>query len=290
MTSAMTPVVGAPWLWTQLQSPGEDAPPDPLLDPPLVVVDCRFSLADPQLGQRQYAEAHIPSARYLDLEQHLSGPIQPQTGRHPLPAVAQFSQTLAAIGIQLGKTRVVAYDDSKGAFAARLWWLLGYLGHDAVAVLDGGWQSWLAQGYDTATGAPDPLSSPATHTPVPAPRTDWVVDRAQVKLRSHPTRLIDSRAPERYRGEVEPIDPVAGHIPGAENAFWQAVIDDQGKLRSQPELQQHWQQFGPTDQAIVYCGSGVTACVNLLSQAVAGYPLSKLYVGGWSEWCRQPED
>lgn len=261
---------------------------DHLGDPDLVVVDCRFALADSTLGQRQYEEGHIPGAFYLDLNRDLSSPVQPHGGRHPLPDIDTFGQCLGSLGIAsatptAGPTRVVAYDDSRFAFASRLWWLLKYLGHDAVAVLDGGWASWQQGGYPTR-------SETSTATPkdfIPQPQPGWVVSRDEVRRRqgSGDLVLVDSRSPERYRGEVEPIDPIAGHIPGAVNRFWQEVSGTDGQMRSPAELTQHWASLGNTAEAVVYCGSGVTACVNLLSQAVAGQPLSQLYVGGWSDWC-----
>lgn len=248
----------------------------------LVVVDCRFALADPTLGQRQYDEGHIPGAVYLDLNRDLSSPVQPHGGRHPLPDLDRFSQRLASLGVN-NATRVVAYDDSRFAFASRLWWLLKYLGHEAVAVLDGGWAAWQQGGYAVTTDIP--TTAPATF--IPRPQLGWIVSRDEVRHRQQTSDLvlIDSRSPERYRGEVEPIDPVAGHIPGAVNQFWQEASKADGQMRSPQELAQIWEAWGDTAEAIVYCGSGVTACVNLLSQAVAGKPLSQLYVGGWSDWC-----
>lgn len=255
-------------------------------EPDLVVVDCRFALADPTLGQRQYDEGHIPGAVYLDLNRDLSSPVQPHGGRHPLPDLAPFSQRLASLGISnatANPTRVVAYDDSRFAFASRLWWLLKYLGHEAVAVLDGGWAAWQEGSYPVTIDTP--TATPGTFIPQPQP--SWIISRDEVRRRQQDSDLvlIDSRSPERYRGEVEPIDPIAGHIPGAVNQFWQAASSDNGQMRSPQELAQQWEAWGNTAEAIVYCGSGVTACVNLLSQAVAGKPLSQLYVGGWSDWC-----
>ncbi|HSM80244.1 MAG TPA: sulfurtransferase [Nodosilinea sp.] len=255
-------------------------------DPQVVVVDCRFALADPHQGQQQYADSHIPNAHYLDLNQAMSGPVQAHGGRHPLPDPAVFSALLTAAGvISAGPepTLVVAYDDSRFAFAARLWWLLRYLGHDRVAVLDGGWSGWVQGGYPTTAELPSPR---AGHF-IPAPRPDWVIDIDTLRRRQAQAGvlLIDARAPERYRGEVEPIDPVAGSIPGAVNYFWQAVSTADGQMKPAAELAQHWAALDEASEVIVYCGSGVTACVNLLSQTLAGRPMAKLYAGGWSDWC-----
>jgi thiosulfate/3-mercaptopyruvate sulfurtransferase len=256
-------------------------------EPNLVVVDCRFALADPNQGRQAYESGHIPGAWYLDLNRDLSSPVQAHGGRHPLPDWQAFKQRLEAMGISsqspAGPTRVVAYDDSRFAFASRLWWLLKYLGHGPVAVLDGGWTAWQQANY------PVSLALPVAQTGLflPQPQPDWTVDIDQVRGRKDEPGvwLIDSRSPERYRGEVEPIDPVAGSIPGATNQFWQAVSTPTGQMRSPAELRQHWADLETATEVIIYCGSGVTACVNLLSQAVAGQPMGKLYVGGWSDWC-----
>lgn len=253
-------------------------------DPKVVVADCRFALADAEQGQQQYAIGHIPRAWYLHLNQDLSSPVQRHGGRHPLPDRDTFSQRLTAMGVESNgpePTLVVAYDDSRFAFASRLWWLLRYLGHDNVAVLDGGWSGWVQDSYPTSTEIPAPRSGDF----VPAPRQDWIVDIEAVRRRQEGSLLIDSRSPDRYRGEVEPIDPVAGSIPGAVNYFWQDVSAENGHMKPADELSQHWARLNDAEEAIVYCGSGVTACVNLLAQAVAGRPVAKLYPGGWSDWC-----
>jgi thiosulfate/3-mercaptopyruvate sulfurtransferase len=258
---------------------------DHLHDPQVVVVDCRFALMQPALGQQQYQAGHIPGAFYLDLNQDLSSPVQTHGGRHPLPDLATLVAKLQTLGIASaspqGPTQVVVYDDSRLAFAARLWWLLRYLGHGPVAVLDGGWQAWQAAGYAQSTEVP-----PARYGEfVPQVQRDWVVDRDQVQQRSPQTVLVDAREGERYRGEREPIDPVAGHIPGAVNYPWQDTTDDHGRVRSPAHQQQRWQALPPDQPVIVYCGSGVTACVNLLSLELAGRPPGRLYAGSWSDWC-----
>ncbi|MFH7245807.1 MAG: sulfurtransferase [Spirulina sp.] len=261
-----------------------------LNDPQVVVIDCRFSLADPQLGQQQYDAGHIPGAWYLNLDQDLSSPVQAHGGRHPLPDWDAFCQRLEQMGVSStspqGPTQVVIYDASRFAFASRLWWMLKYLGHDAVAVLDGGWNAWQQGGYAVSTEVPEPRSGQF----IPRPQAGWLVDIDHVRRRKDDpgVRLIDSREPARYRGEVEPIDPVAGHIPGASNQCWQEVSTPEGYLLPAAEQSQRWDSLTEAEETIVYCGSGVTACVNLLSQAMADKPLAKLYVGGWSDWCSYP--
>ncbi|MBD2577323.1 sulfurtransferase [Oscillatoria sp. FACHB-1406] len=248
----------------------------------VAIVDCRFSLADPQLGRQQYDRGHIPGAYYLDLDRDLSSPKGARGGRHPLPTPDALAPKLAAMGIE-PETLVVAYDDSKGAFAARLWWLLRYWGRDRVALLDGGWSAWVAGGYPISTEVPAPKAGNFQ----PQVRTDWTVDLEEVKARKDlpGVVLIDARESDRYRGDREPIDPVAGHIPGAVNHFWQDACDDRGFFLPPNLQQQRWAHLAPEDEIIVYCGSGVTACVNLWSMAAAGISGAKLYPGGWSEWC-----
>lgn len=276
-----------------------------LANPRVVVVDCRFALMQPDLGRQHYQAGHIPGAFYLDLNQDLAGAVQRHGGRHPLPDVEALRDTFQAMGITSEiplnissdasdegensvslancPTWVVVYDDSRLGFAARLWWLLRYLGHDQVAVLDGGWSAWQAAGYAVSTEAP--LTRPGRF--VPHVRSDWVVDIDQVRQRQGlpGVALVDSRESDRYRGEREPIDPVAGHIPGAINYPWQEVTDSQGFLHGLEHQRQRWEALDPSQDIIVYCGSGVTACVNLLSLSLAGFPPGKLYAGSWSDWC-----
>lgn len=254
-----------------------------LNDPQVAIVDCRFSLADTELGQRQYQSSHIPSASYLDLNRDLSSPVGKHGGRHPLPNPAELGQKLAAIGINSGETLVVIYDDSRFGFAARLWWLLRYLGHDKVALLDGGWKSWVSAGYPVT----DTIPTPKPGKFVPSVRSHWVVDIDTVKARKDLPEvvLVDSREGDRYRGEREPIDPIAGHIPGAVNYPWQDVTDEQGIVRPPTEQKRRWSEVENAAEIMVYCGSGVTACVNLFSLEMAGIKQTKLYAGSWSDWC-----
>jgi len=252
-------------------------------NPQLVIIDCRFALADAELGEKQYQESHIPGAFYLDLNRDLASAVGKHGGRHPLPNIEQLAEKLSAIGINSRETLVVAYDDSRLAFASRLWWLLRYMGHSKVALLDGGFSAWKAAGYPVTDTLPDPRDGKFVTQLQP----DMAVDIEAVKERKDlPDKvLIDSRESERYAGLREPIDPIAGHIPGAVNYPWQGVTDETGKVRSISEQKQRWTELAKAEEIIVYCGSGVTACVNLLSLEIAGIPDAKLYVGSWSDWC-----
>ncbi|MBD1826072.1 sulfurtransferase [Microcoleus vaginatus GB1-A2] len=252
-------------------------------NPQVVIIDCRFSLADPELGEKQYQESHIPGSFYLDLNRDLASSVGKHGGRHPLPNIEELADKLSAIGINSAETLVVAYDDSRLAFAARLWWLLRYMGHSKVALLDGGFSGWKAAGYPVTNILPEPREGNF----VARLQQDLAVDIEAVKERKDlPGKvLVDSRESERYEGLREPIDPIAGHIPGAVNYPWQGVTDETGKVRSTSEQKQRWTELEEAEEIIVYCGSGVTACVNLLSLEIAGIPDAKLYVGSWSDWC-----
>ncbi|MEH2094490.1 sulfurtransferase [Nostoc sp.] len=263
-------VVSPAWLFEHLE------------DPQVVIVDCRFSLADPQLGRQQYQASHIKGSYYLDLNQDLSSPVSKHGGRHPLPNANDLAKKFAAIGVNYQKTLVVAYDDSRFAFASRLWWLLRYLGHEEVAVLDGGFTGWQKAGYPIT----DVVPQPRIGTFVAEVQTEKVVDITTVKSRkdSDEVVLVDSRESDRYRGEREPIDKIAGHIPGAVNYPWQEVTDSSGYLLPQEEQRRRWEHLETAEEILVYCGSGVTACVNLLSLELAGINKGKLYAGSWSDW------
>ena len=252
----------------------------------LVIVDCRFALADPTSGHQQYQIAHLPGSHYLDLNRDLSNPVGEHGGRHPLPDPANLGEKLAAMGVN-AHTLVIAYDDSRFAFAARLWWLLRYYGHDRVAVLDGGYSNWLKAGYPVTTDLPQQSQRGNFQ---PQPQADWIVDLPRVRAIQHsPTHLlIDSREPDRYLGNTEPIDPVAGHIPSAVNYPWQDVSTPDGFVLPADRQQQRWAAILPDVEPIVYCGSGVTACANLLSLELAGIKSAKLYPGSWSDWCSYP--
>jgi thiosulfate/3-mercaptopyruvate sulfurtransferase len=257
-----------------------------IYDPKWVIVDCRFSLANSDSGGYAYRHGHIPHARYAHLNNDLSSAITDFTGRHPLPDFTLLAKKLGAWGIS-NNSQVVAYDDAGGAFAGRLWWLLRCLGHDNVAVLDGGIQQWQRQGLALTTTLPILQSTTFRLYLNPS---HWLnALKVQNSLASKTISLIDARTPERYRGEQEPIDPVAGHIPGALNRPFQLNLDRQGLFLSAGSLGKQFKQLIGTrtpEQVVHYCGSGVTACHNLLAMEYAGLTGSKLYAGSWSDWIR----
>lgn len=259
-------------------------------NPDWAIIDARFALDDTKLGRSHYLEAHIPGAVYAHLDEDLSGPIIPgQTGRHPLPEVEVFAQTLSRWGID-ATTQVVVYDAAGGTMAAaRLWWMLHWLGHEAAAVLDGGWQRW--QSEDRLVGSGQE-SRPA-HQFVPRPRPELVASLVEVDAaRTDPaSRLFDSRTAEGYHGEGIYYDPVRGHIPGALLASRADTLDAEGLFRSPAELRTHYEQLlgdTPPERVIFYCGSGVTAAQNALGLAHAGLGEARLYPGSWSEWILDP--
>ncbi|WP_342596810.1 sulfurtransferase [Cyanobacterium aponinum UTEX 3222] len=253
----------------------------------LKIIDCRFRLADSQWGYQEYQKSHIENAYYLDLNQDLSDVVQSHGGRHPLPKIDAFTSKLEEFGIIKGETTVIAYDDLRLAFSARLWWLLRYLGHDRIFILDGGWQEWQKLGYPVSNKIPDRVRGSF----LPEIRSDLLVDKDYVESRLNfdSTIIIDARSGDRYRGEHEPIDPIAGSIPGAKNIFWQEMTTDDSFLKSKEELTSLWSSYLEYPEIILYCGSGVTACVNLLALFKINISQSKLYAGGWSDWCSYPE-
>lgn len=259
-------------------------------DPQWIVVDCSFSLADESEGERLFTERHIPGAMYAHLNRDLSSKPTGTNGRHPLPDLDAFKAKLGIWGLD-AQTQVVAYDQDFGMFAARLWWMLRYLGHDAVAVLDGGMAQWMMEDRPTRSG----LESPRTAKQFAGtPREGMLVTLAEVeRFRVNSNfRLIDARAPERYRGEVETIDPVAGHIPGAVNHFYQDNLQAEGTFLSPQVLRARFDALLgdlPAGNAVSYCGSGVSACHNLLAMEYAGLVGARLYAGSWSEWCADPQ-
>ena len=251
----------------------------------IVIFDCRFSLADHNMGKTLYQQGHIPGARHLDMEKDLSGPKGSHGGRHPLPETEVFSARIRQCGVNQN-TFIVAYDNNRLAGAARLWWLLGYFGHHRVKILDGGLSAWEAAGFSVTDD--DPTSSEGDFEARENP--SLVVDHHWVRkhLTSRPITLIDSREAPRYLGREEPIDPVKGHIPGAVNAPWQQVTNEAGFTWPQEQQQKIWQALPIADNPVVYCGSGITACVNLLSLSLAGVDNARLYAGSWSDWCSYP--
>jgi thiosulfate/3-mercaptopyruvate sulfurtransferase len=255
---------------------------------PPVLIDARFNLADPAAGERAYGEAHLPGAHYLHLDRDLSAAKTGRNGRHPLPQRSKFADRVGALGIG-PRTQVVAYDAQGGSYAARVWWLLRWLGHEAVAVLDGGLPAWVAAGGTLTRAAAAP---PATAAPYPE-CTSLVstVDADAVLARLGRTPLIDARAPERFRGEIEPLDAQAGHIPGALNRCYKDNLDADGRFKPAPQLRAEFTPLlgnAAPGEIVHQCGSGVTACHNLLAMEHAGLAGSLLYPGSWSEWSSDP--
>lgn len=252
-----------------------------------VVVDCRFDLADEAAGLAAYRRGHIPGATYASLAKDLSATPSGTNGRHPLPSVDAMAATFSAMGISR-TSQVVAYDADTGIYASRLWWMLRYLGHDAVAVLDGGYTRWAGEGRPVVAG--DEARAAAVF--VPAVRREWLVTIDDMMQGVATTALlVDARAPERFEGRTEPLDRVAGHIPGAVNRFFKDNLHDDGTLRPAGELRDAFErvmQGRPARDAVMYCGSGVTACQNLLALEHAGLPGSRLFAGSWSEWSADP--
>jgi len=261
--------------------------------PEIAIIDCRFDLMNPDGGRRAYLEGHIPGARYADLNEDLSAPITATSGRHPLPTPSDFAGTLVRLGVGRA-TQVVAYDDSGGAFAARLWWMLRWVGHPAAAVLDGGIKAWVSEGGTLLSGEENPLPAakvgPHVSAQADAAAVIGTADLEQ-RLADPAFLLIDARAGERFAGTVEPIDTVGGHIKGAVNHPFSANLGTDGRFLPAQVLRQAWERRlagrSPT-QVAAMCGSGVTACHNLLSLEVAGLRGAKLYAGSWSEWIRDP--
>ena len=284
-----TPLISAPALRALIASGA-----------PLLVFDCRFDLAQPEQGALSYLEGHLPDAQYLHLDRDLaaprtsglaSGAANPlQGGRHPLPSRKAFAALMASRGCQ-DDLPVVAYDATGGMYAARLWWMLRWLGHPAVRVLDGGLAAWDAAGGALHAG-PVPARGPGAFT-LREPLTA-AVDYAALRssLGEGPRLIVDARAPDRFRGENETLDPVGGHIPGAVNRFFRDNLQPDGHFKPQAQLQAEWQAVmagrRPAD-LVAQCGSGVTACHNLLAMAAAGLGGAALYAGSWSDWCAQPD-
>ncbi len=261
--------------------------PDALLarlgDPTLRIVDARFVLTDPPAGRKAYLEDHIPGAIYLHLDDDLSSPVRADGigGRHPLPDPQEFAARLGALGIG-DEHEVVAYDDAGGAFAARVWWLLRWIGRANVAVLNGGLPAWVAAG---GTLTPDvPAFGPAVSTARPIEEMVISAEEVRKHLEDPQVQIFDARAAERYRGEVEPLDRKAGHIPGARNAPFQGNLDARGRFLSPTALRERFEGVSEAARVVVYCGSGVTGAHNALALEEAGLGLPVLYAGSWSDW------
>ncbi|MEX0163893.1 sulfurtransferase [Pseudomonas brassicacearum] len=259
--------------------------------PGLVILDCRFALEDPDYGQRSYAEGHIAGAAFADLERDLSGPVtKGVTGRHPLPEPEALIERLKAWGID-NDSDVVLYDDGSGAYAARAWWLLAWLGkREGVYILDGGLKAWHSAGLPLSLDPPQ--NSRGAFSGAPDANLVLSAQTLQQRLGQPGMTLLDARALPRFKGEVEPIDPIAGHIPGAQCAAFTDNLGADGRFLPADQLKQRFaEKLGersPTD-LVAYCGSGVTACHNLFALCLAGYPLGRLYAGSWSEWINDPQ-
>ena len=259
-----------------------------LSDPDLVVFDTRHDLMNPAKGRQAYDAGHIPGAHFLSVDDDLAGPKTGKNGRHPLPDFAVFAEKINAAGVKPG-TQVVIYDDLSGNFAVRLWWMLRWLGHGKVALLDGGFPLWVKEGRPVTKDAP-PKRAGAF---VPRPHLGDVVDVHFVDRfrESGEITLIDARTAERYKGLQEPVDPVAGHVPGAVNRFWQKNLNPDGTFKSPQQLRSEYEEMlagADPARAVHMCGSGVTACHNLFAMELAGLPSGRLYPGSWSEWCADP--
>lgn len=257
-------------------------------DPNWIVLDCRFTLTDTEAGRAAYHKAHIPGARYVHLDEDLSAPVGEKTGRHPLPDPHVLTEKLCAWGVGVNK-QVVVYDDSYGAMAVRLWWLMRWLGHPAVALLDGGWPKWTREKRPVDAIVPAPHRGACACLPEPT----QVVSANDI-LRASQTGeqlIIDARPERRFTGEFEPLDPVAGHVPGAINYPFDENLDVDGTFLPPEALRENYQALlkgRPAWQVLHMCGSGVTACHNVLAMEIAGLPGSRLYPGSWSEWITDP--
>jgi thiosulfate/3-mercaptopyruvate sulfurtransferase len=257
-----------------------------LADPRWLVVDCRFDLQDEDLGRTQYLEAHVPGAVYASLAHDLAGIKSGTNGRHPLPSIDEFAATVRRLGIS-GDTQVVVYDQDAGMFASRLWWMLRFVGHEAVAVLDGGWAAWRAEQRPSRAGDE---RRPAGDF-VPAPRAEWRLTVDDVVQLPASILLVDARGPERFEGRTEPLDRVAGHIPGARNHYYKSNLTESGTMLPPETLRQQYETLlagRSPEQVVMYCGSGVSACHNLLAMEHAGLRGARLYPGSWSEWSADP--
>ena len=253
-----------------------------------IVLDCRFDLQDEHWGRSQYRAGHVPGAVHVSLNEDLAGERTGRNGRHPLPPVETLADAFGRLGIS-NDAQVIVYDQDAGLFASRCWWSLRYLGHDAVALLDGGWAAWVREGRPTRRG--DETRPATVFVPRPRPEMRVEVDEVAARAGRPDAILIDARGTDRFEGRNETLDPVAGHIPGARNVFYRTNLAADGTLLPVETLRANYTQAlggHPPQDAVMYCGSGVSACVNLLAMEHAGLPGTKLYVGSWSEWSSDP--
>lgn len=258
-----------------------------MYEPDITIIDCRFILGQPEAGRISYEESHIPGAIYLDLDQDLSSSVAMHGGRHPLPDINDLAGKLGKLGINRD-TRIIAYDDQGGINATRLWWLLTYMGHDTIYVLNEGFTAWKTAGYPVSQD--QPVRVPSTFTAHMHPEMLATLEEVRLAMEDPAIVLLDSRESGRYQGLFEPIDKVAGHIPSAMNKFWKGVLQDNGVWKSAEELKDYYQDIPADHEIIVYCGSGVSACPNVLGLAEAGFSDVKLYAGSWSDWISYSEN
>nr|WP_285874395.1 sulfurtransferase [Halalkalibacter oceani] len=247
-----------------------------------VLIDARYDLADSGAGERLYQKGHLPGAIFLNLGKELAAPVKEHGGRHPLPERGKLEKVFGEAGIAPDK-KVVIYDDQGGMMASRVWWMLKRHGHREAAILDRGFSAWKEAGFEVTTDVPEPTVKSFQA----GQNSEWpVVDADYVKaaLNNDEILLIDSREPKRYRGEEEPIDPVGGHIPGALNYFWKEVLTEDGAWKKEEELKEHFSGLPSEKEIVVYCGSGISACPNVLALKKSGFPNVKLYAGSWSDW------
>lgn len=265
----MSYIVSAHWLRNRMQ-----------FDETLAIIDTRYELDDPTIGKKLYLEGHIPGAIYFDLKEDLSGEVKQHGGSHPLPTIEDFSKTLGENGIDQ-ITTVVVYDEGDNMYASRAWWMLHYMGHKSVYILDGGFKDWVKRGYDVRQDIPK--REPKIFKPEPLELTVNMTELKE-KLAKSSATLIDSRSRERYLGKEEPLYHKAGHIPGAKNYFWQEVFTKDGFWKSEEALKTHFSSLEKTEEIIVSCGSGVSACPNIVALKMLGFENVKLYPGSFSDW------
>ncbi|WP_164670876.1 sulfurtransferase [Virgibacillus doumboii] len=273
----MSVIINDEWLKDKMENTPDD----------LVVVDVRFQLTDPEAGRKVYLESHIPGAVYLDLNKDLSAKPGKHGGNHPLPDMDIFSAKIGNIGID-HDTTVVIYDQNNEMFASRLWWLLYYAGHENVHLLDGGFDHWVQQGHEVT----DEITNLTAKEFRLKLRENEVANIEQVKekINTNSATLIDSRGRDRYLGKTEPLYAKAGHIPGAKNFFWKNVLDEEGKWKKDVNLEGNFSDLSKDDEIIVSCGSGVSACPNVLALKAAGFKNVKLYPGSFSDWISYEEN
>ncbi|GIP26987.1 thiosulfate sulfurtransferase [Paenibacillus sp. J23TS9] len=271
----MEPIVSTRWLLARLY------------EPEIVIVDCRFLLTDPEAGRKAYTEDHIPGAIYLDLEKQLSAPVSTHGGRHPLPEISKLTTVLSEVGMNRDST-VVAYDDQGGIYASHLWWMLRYLGHENVHVMDEGYSAWKKASFPVSDH--QAVRIPSQYQANVQPNMLVSMVDVQNVVKNGGPLLIDSRESRRYAGLEEPMDAKAGHIPGAVNKFWKDVLDEQGRWKNADALKVQFSDIDPEQEVIVYCGSGVSACPNVLALGKAGFKNVKLYAGSWSDWISYNEN